>query len=142
MTKDEIIQLMTNNPAMQLATVDEQGQPHTRGMMMYSADKDGIIFHTAEHKDLYRQLKHQPKVEVSFVDMKNFIQIRVRGCAVELDDQALKEKIVNTPGREFLKPWVAERGYRMMRVFHIQSCVADAWTMQMNFEYPRKEVIF
>ena len=142
MTKEEIIQMIRDNPSMQLATVDADGAPHTRGMMMYSVDETGIVFHTSNQKDLYKQLKGEPRVEASFLNREKFIQIRVQGNATEIDDAAFREKIVNTPGREFLKPWVAERGLDLIRIFKIEQCVADVWGMNMNFEYPRPKVSF
>ncbi|HEY1406815.1 MAG TPA: pyridoxamine 5'-phosphate oxidase family protein, partial [Spirochaetota bacterium] len=79
----ELLRVIRENPGMQLATVDGDGQPHTRGMFMYAADADGIVFHTGDFKRLYRELKTSPRVEMSFYDKNAFMQIRVRGEAVE-----------------------------------------------------------
>ena len=142
MDKMEIIDFIRMNPAMQLATVDEQGDPRTRGMMLYSVDEKGIIFHTGKFKDLYRQLKKNGRVEVSFYNPEKFVQIRVQGRAVEIDDPAFREKVVNTPGREFLKPIVEAKGIDIIRIFRVEECCADVWGMQMNQEYPRRVVEF
>ena len=48
-----------------LATMDGD-QPRVRGMMLFKADKDGIIFHTASTKDVYKQLQKNPKAELCF----------------------------------------------------------------------------
>ena len=142
MTRDEMIQMIRQHPGMQLATVDEDGCPHTRGMMMYSIDETGVVFHTSNEKDVYRQLRSAPKVEVSFFNREQFTQIRVQGTAVEIDDDDFRRKIVDTPGREFLKPWVAQKGLSMIRIFRIENCVADVWTMGLNFTYPRPRLKF
>lgn len=142
MDKKELLEIINKNPVMQLATVDSKGRPHTRGIFMYSADETGIVFHTGDFKPLYAEIKNQPEVEISFFDPKKGLQIRVAGEAAEIEDQAFKEKIVNTPGREFLKPWIEQRGYEMLKVFKVGNCRAVTWNMETNFEYPKKEIVF
>lgn len=46
MTKQEIYDLMNQNLGFFLAT-SEDDQPHVRGMMLFRANENGIIFHTA-----------------------------------------------------------------------------------------------
>jgi pyridoxamine 5'-phosphate oxidase len=142
MTKAEMIEMMNKYPSMQLATVDRDGMPHTRGMFMYSADEAGIVFHTGSFKNLFTQLTENPNVEASFINMEKFIQLRVSGQAVEIHDQQFKEKIVETPGREFLKPIVKEHGYDIIRVFRIVKCPATVFTWATNMEYPKPEICF
>lgn len=56
--------MMNGSPVMHLATVDENGQPHVRGILMYKADENGIVFHTGEFKALYKQLLNNPAAPV------------------------------------------------------------------------------
>jgi uncharacterized pyridoxamine 5'-phosphate oxidase family protein len=140
MEKAVLIQALNANPTMQLATVDAQGEPRTRGIFMYRADEEGILFHTGDFKSLYAELKAHSGVEASFMEKESFTQIRVRGKAVELDDQALRERIVATPGREFLKPVIAAKGIGSIRVFRIEQCRAVLWTMASNLAYPKPEI--
>jgi len=142
MTKQEIIDTLNKYPSMQLATVDEKGAPRTRGIFMYSADDSGILFHTGSFRDLYTQLKADARVEASFVDTERFIQIRASGTAVELDDAELRTKIINTPGREFLRPTIERFGAEAIRVFKISECRASVWSMKTNTQYPKEEVLF
>ena len=46
MTKEELFKMMNENPVMHLATVDENGFPRVRGILMFKACEGGIIFHT------------------------------------------------------------------------------------------------
>ena len=55
MDKKEILETITKYPNMQLATVDDKGFPHTRGIAMYSADEEGIVFHTGAFKKMYQE---------------------------------------------------------------------------------------
>jgi uncharacterized pyridoxamine 5'-phosphate oxidase family protein len=142
MDKTALIDFLNTHPGMQLATADSNGQPRTRGMFMYLADAEGIIFHTGGFKDLYRGLKGNPRVEASFYDAATFTQVRVRGQAREIDDDAWRQRIVDTPGREFLKPVVAHYGLGGIRVFRIEACAATVWTMATNQLYPKPEILW
>ncbi|HEY1406547.1 MAG TPA: pyridoxamine 5'-phosphate oxidase family protein [Spirochaetota bacterium] len=142
MTKQEIIDFANDNPVMQLATVDADGNPRSRRIFMYSADESGIVFHVGSFKPVSRELDGHPVVEVNFFDPKEGIQIRVQGKVSEVAEQAFKEKVASTPGREFLKPIIAKFGYDAFRVFRIRDCHATVWTMQTNMEYPKRETCF
>lgn len=130
MTRDEIIAFMNKNPACHLATV-EGDKPHVRGVLIYRADEDGILFHTGNMKDLYKQLSKNPNVELCFNNFQDNIQIRVSGRAELMEDMGLKKEIV--ANRDFLKPWVAEMGYEILVIFRVKGCVAVVWTFERNF---------
>lgn len=130
MDKKEILEFLNANPVCFLATA-EGSQPHVRGMLMYRADENGIIFSSGTMKDLYKQIKENPQVELCFFSQKDNTQIRVSGSAKLVDDLEFKKEIVNN--RDFLKPWVEERGYEMLSVFRIENCQATVWTIEANF---------
>ena len=131
MTKSEILALINANPACHLATV-EGNAPHVRGLLLYSADDDGLVFHTGSTKDLPRQLFQNPKAELCFNDYQKGIQVRVSGSVEMVEDMALKKEIVAK--RDFLKPWVEKSGYEMLAVYRIRKGRATTWTMQTNFD--------
>lgn len=130
MNKDEILSLINNNPACHLATVEGE-KPHVRGMLIYRADENGLIFHTGCMKDLLKQLTVNPLVELCFNNFQDFIQIRVSGKVELVEDMELKKEIVGK--RDFLKPWIEAMGYEMLTVFAVKNCVATVWTMEANF---------
>lgn len=132
MDRHEIQAIINTNPVFFLATT-EVGEPRVRGMLLYRADDEGILFHTGGMKDLYRQLLANPAVELCFFAQQQMIQVRVRGTARRIDDQQLKQEIVNAPGREFLKPWVESQGLDVLEVFRVENCQALLWTMETNF---------
>lgn len=131
MQKQQILDLINSNPAFHLATI-EQREPRVRGMLLYRADETGIVFHTGVMKDVHRQMVENPVVELCFNDQQTFTQVRVRGRARLIEDAALKEEIVNAPGREFLKPLVAAHGMEILSVFKVEGCIAEVWTMEKN----------
>ena len=132
MDKNGIFALINGNQVCYLAT-SEGNVPHVRGILVYRADDNGIIFHTGKFKDLYRQLRANPQVEFCFnnQDMQNLIQVRVSGKVEQLEDMALKQEIVSK--RDFLKPWVEEQGYDGLAVFRLKKGRATVWTMATNF---------
>jgi len=142
MDKETLYGIMNGNPAMHLATL-ENGEPRVRAILLYSAGDDGIIFHTGTQKELYRQIEKDPSAEICFNDFKKGIQVRVRGKLEEITDHAFKDKIAETPGREFLKKW-RDSGeladfYGSIHVYSLKRGLAHAWTMETNFA--PKEII-
>lgn len=131
MTKDELLQFLNANPACFLATMENDSQPRVRGMLMYRADDEGLLFHTGDFKDLYRQIQMNPLVEVCFTSPDGSSQVRVSGRAKVIEDLELKKEVV--AARDFLQPWVYENGYDTLKLFRITECKATFWTFETNF---------
>lgn len=131
MNKKEIFQSMNENPVFHLATMDGD-QPRVRGMLLFRADEDGIIFHTASTKDLYTQIMKNPKVELCFQCQGN--QIRVSGVLEHVEDENLKNEIFNHPTRTFLKAWKENGIDGLLQIFRLKNGTAVEWTMETNFD--------
>jgi uncharacterized pyridoxamine 5'-phosphate oxidase family protein len=129
MTKEEIYKFMNSNPTCYIAT-SVKGQPKVRGMLMYSAAAEGIIFHTGDFKNLYQDVLDNPKVELCFYNADKTVQLRVQGLAKELNDDSLKKEIVEK--RTFLKPWVDEKGYDMLKLIKVKPLRYAVWTYKTN----------
>jgi pyridoxamine 5'-phosphate oxidase len=130
MDKNEIFKFLNNTRIFYLATT-EGDTPHVRGIFLHRADENGIIFTTAKFRDLYKQLKINPKVELCFSQDKS--SIRVSGKVVELDDDLdLKKEIVAS--RSFMKPWIDAAGYSPMAVFKVVDCTATTWSFDKTLE--------
>jgi uncharacterized pyridoxamine 5'-phosphate oxidase family protein len=130
MTKAEIIDFLNANPTCYLAT-SEGSKPHVRALRMVRADEKGILIQTVEGKDLPKQLKDNPRVEICFYSAEKNVQVRVAGKATLVEDTALQKEIVEQ--RPFLKPLVERKGLSAIPVFRIVDCVAYVWTMETNF---------
>lgn len=141
MTKNEIFEVITKNPVFHLATVDGD-QPHVRSMFLYRADEDGILFHTGTAKNVYKQIINNKKVELCF--SCNGIEIRIAGELELIDDDSLKDEILEHPTRGFLRAF-KENGmfkdfYKDVSVFRMKNGVASPWSMEKNFS--EKETIY
>lgn len=131
MRKEELFKIMNENPVFHLATMDGE-QPRVRGMLLYRADEQGIIFHTASTKDVYRQIKKNPKVELCFQGQG--IQIRVSGTLENVEDENLKNEIFNHPTRKFLQAWKEQGIDGLLQIFRLKNGAAVTWTMETNFD--------
>lgn len=130
MNEKEIYALMNVNPVFHLATV-EGDQPRVRGMLLFRADENGLIFHTASTKDVYTQIMNNPKVEMCFSG--NGTQVRVTGVLENVTDDELKEEIFNHPSRKFLQAWKEKGIDSLLQIFRMKNCEAITWTMETNF---------
>ena len=106
MTKQEILDMLNKNQVVYLATA-EGATPHVRGMMMYRAEDQGVVFHTGSNKDLAKQLRANPKAELCCFDPKTGVQVRLAGSVKFLFDMDLKKEIVS-----YFGDWVLEH-YRV-----------------------------
>ena len=134
MTKEELFKMMNENPVMHLATVDENGFPHVRGILMFKASDEGIIFHTGTFKELYKQLMANPNAELCF--QYKGTQVRVCG-KFELDESdELFEEIYNHPSRKFIKQWgkSKEEVKDFLKIFRMKNGKACTWSMADNFK--------
>ncbi len=136
MQKEQIYNIMNQNPAFFLATIDGE-VPRVRGMLLYRADEQGIVFHTGTMKKLYGQILANPNVELCFVDQKSGAQVRVSGRIDIVDERALKEEITAHPSRQFLRTWKdggeMEDFYDSFVVMRLKAGKAIVWTMAENF---------
>jgi pyridoxamine 5'-phosphate oxidase len=128
--KAEILQYLTENPTVYLATC-EDGKPRVRGMGLYRADDEGILIQTSTPKDLNRQLQKNPEVELCSFNPKNFSQIRVCGRVEEVKDLALKREVLEK--RSFLQHLVDKEGLEAITVWRLRNGKAFVWTMEKNF---------
>lgn len=131
MQKQEIFRLISENPVFHLATMDGN-QPRVRGMLLFRADEDGIVFHTANTKDVYKQIIENPKVELCF--QCGEIQIRITGTLERDEDETLRNEIFSHPTRKFLQSWKANGIDKLMTVFRLNHGTAVTWTMADNFK--------
>lgn len=131
MNKQEIFQLMNENPAFHLATMDKD-QPRVRGMLLFRADEDGIIFHTSDIKDVFDQIMKNPKVELCFNGKGK--QVRVSGVLELVEDKKLVEEIYNHPSRQFLRNWKKQGVDCGLKIFRLKNGKAVVWSLQTNFD--------
>lgn len=123
-----------------LATVDN-GKPRVRALGMWYADETGFYLQTAAFKDLYRQLKASPYVEMCFYKPGENAgaMLRVEGPVEFIDDKKMKEKCIND--RPFLKMFGLTADSPDLIIFRVAKGRAHFWTMEDNLK-PKKWIEF
>lgn len=132
MSFQECIDFITENPGCSLATMDG-AQPRVRGMIPLWTRADGIWFTTAATKNLYTQLRANPRVELNFMRMAPLAGLRVTGEAEIVEDLELKGKALEE--RSFLKALGLHRpddpNFVLFRIAHGE---AHFWKWENNLK--------
>ena len=128
------------NPICYLATM-ENDEPRVRAMGFWFADNTGFYFQSGAIKELYHQLKKNPKTEVCFYKHDKMIgtMLRISGEVEFLNDRSLKEKAVND--RPFLKSFGITVDSPGLIIFRISHGKAHFWTVENNFK-PKEIITF
>jgi pyridoxamine 5'-phosphate oxidase len=123
-----------------LATNDN-GQPRVRALGMWYADETGFYLQTSTMKDLYRQLKADPRVELCFWKAGEMSgkMLRVAGNIDFIEDKMMKAKCI--ADRPFLKSFGLTADSPELIIFKVGKGEAYFWTMQDNFK-PRQMIRF
>jgi uncharacterized pyridoxamine 5'-phosphate oxidase family protein len=112
-----------------------------RGFQLLYADKTGLYYSSAAGKEIYKQLKKNPKVEVCFFNPKSkeMQQMRVSGTVQFIDDIEMKKKLLYA--RPFLKQAGLTPENPGLILFKVTKCTAHFWTFATGNE-PKKFVSF
>jgi uncharacterized pyridoxamine 5'-phosphate oxidase family protein len=110
-------------------------------MRFWFADETGFYFQTGAMKELYKQLKNNPKVEACFYKPDEMIgtMLRIAGKIEFIDDKQLKEKVLQE--RPFLKSMGLSSESPGLIIFRIAHGEAYFWTMETNLK-PKEKLIF
>lgn len=126
MDLQQCVDFATKHPVCSLATVDGD-QPRVRTFLLWRANTNGFYFETANPKDVYKQMKSNPKVEICFYngesDLESAQTMRLSGEVEFLDDPELKKQLLDD--WPFLQPVEP-----VIELFRIQSGEAFLWTME------------
>ena len=130
----DYIEFANKNPACYVATTDGD-QPRVRGLLMWFADESGFYFHTGTPKNVCKQLKKNPKLEVCFMaqsqDPAEMKMMRLAGKVEFIDDLNLKARLLEE--RPFLKAiGTGKPDNPLLAVFKIYTGEAHFWMMKNN----------
>lgn len=103
--------------AMVLATVEPDGTPSVRTVLLRGLDHGGLTFFTSYESAKARAVEHQPFVEALFLWLPVHRQVRVRGPVEKVDAAASDAYFAGRPRPSQLGAWaspqsrvVADRG--------------------------------
>jgi pyridoxamine 5'-phosphate oxidase len=99
-----------NDPnAMALATVDADGLPDVRMVLLKGHDERGFVFYTNVQSDKGRQLAGQPKAALLFHWKSLRRQVRVRGPVSDVSDQESDAYYASRPRGSQLGAWASDQ---------------------------------
>ncbi|MBP2032820.1 putative pyridoxamine 5'-phosphate oxidase family protein [Clostridium algifaecis] len=93
---NEVIKFLNNNPVQYLATVGRDGKAKCRPFMFCFEKDDKLWFCTNSTKDVYKDMKENPYIEVS-VSSPKYAWIRLNGKAVFENNMTIKEGCMKNP---------------------------------------------
>ena len=138
----DCIKFANENPVCYLATMDGD-QPRVRGLLMCFADENGFYFTVLSPKEVFKQLKANPKVEICYynnpAELIDAKQMRVTGEIEWVDDKALHERICKE--RAFVGDIIGQPVEPLMELFRVHSGEAHFWTLMDNLKEPQLERI-
>ena len=126
----ECITFANENPVCYIATT-EGDQPRVRGFLMCFADERGFYFATLSPKEVTKQLKANPKVEICFYNnpeqLQDAKQMRVTGEIEWVEDSELFERVCEE--RAFIEQITGRPVRSVVELFRVHSGKAHFWTM-------------
>lgn len=137
LNKQEVYTFLRSNPVCFFGT-SEQNIPHVRGMLLFSADEEGIIFHTSTARDMTRQIQENSNVELCFADSNALKQMRVSGIMEIVADDEMKDFIADHPSRTFVGQMRDDIGrqafYDTFVVLRMCGGIARFWSYEANLD--------
>lgn len=99
-----------NDPeAMALATVDSNGYPSVRIVLLKEASEQGFKFHTNENSEKGLAIAENPNVELCFYWKSIRKQVRVRGRAAPVGDAESDEYFATRPRARQIGAWASQQ---------------------------------
>ena len=130
MTKEQIFEFINENPVFFLATC-EGDKPRVRGMRIYRADENGIIFNTSRNKVLHKQLTMNPAVELCFYNDEDGIQVRISGNVKLIEDSEFKAELIRkNPAMESV---ILGEGQDNLAVYRLVNGKARVWKIDSDY---------
>jgi pyridoxamine 5'-phosphate oxidase len=95
--------------AMVLATVNKDGQPGARNVLLKSADDNGFIFFSNKNSDKASDLKQNPNCTLLFSWLSQHRQVIVKGKAEEISKEESNTYFQTRPYGSRISAWVSEQ---------------------------------
>jgi uncharacterized pyridoxamine 5'-phosphate oxidase family protein len=90
---EDFVSFFKQNPVCFLATV-ENGKPRVRPVQLMFEDGGKLYFCTANTKDVFKQMRTTPFVQLATTSKDYVTTLRVTGEVKFCDDMAVKERII------------------------------------------------
>ncbi|WP_032093114.1 pyridoxamine 5'-phosphate oxidase [Necropsobacter rosorum] len=107
---NEAMQAQVNEPtAMNLATVDADGKPSSRIVLLKELNAQGLVFFTNYHSHKGNAIRGNPCVALNFFWPELERQIRIEGCAEKLPAPQSDDYFASRPYTSRIGAWASEQ---------------------------------
>jgi pyridoxamine 5'-phosphate oxidase len=129
-----------NDPtAMALATVDSDGQPSVRMVLLKHADEEGFVFYTNFESQKGTELLATPKAGLCFHWKSLRRSIRIQGRIEKVSDEEADAYFKSRPRDSRIGAWASQQSRPMKGRFELETAVAK-YTAKFGIgEIPRPE---
>ena len=122
---DEAKASEVNDPnAMAVATVDADGMPDVRMVLLNGFSDQGFVFYTNTESAKGQELEHQPKAALVFHWKSLRRQIRVRGPVARVSDDEADAYFNSRPRESRIGAWASEQSRPLESRFALEKRVA------------------
>jgi pyridoxamine 5'-phosphate oxidase len=115
---------MKEPSAMTVATVDADGYPDARMMLLKGMDSSGFVFYTNMGSAKVRALTHNPRVALCFYWLEIGKQVRVRGGASIVTDEEADAYFATRARLSQISAWASKQSQPMRGYFELEAQVA------------------
>ena len=127
-----------NDPnAMSLATVDEEGLPNVRMVLLKGFDNRGFVFYTNFESQKGQEMQSAMKAAVNFHWKSLRRQVRVRGVVEKVTDAEADEYFKSRPRDSRIGAWASQQSRPLEGPFALTAAVATYAAKFAIGEVPR-----
>jgi len=126
--------------AMSLATVDADGLPNVRMVLLKGCDERGFVFYTNYESAKGRELLGQPKAGLCFHWKSLRRQVRVRGEVETVSDEEADAYFASRPRDSRIGAWASKQSRPLESRFALEKAVAKFAARYAIGEVPRPPV--
>ena len=120
-----------------VATVDEQGWPASRAVLLRGVDDRGFVFFTNHQSDKGRALDATRRASLCFVWHDLERQVRVMGPVERVDDEQSDEYFAGRPRGSQIGAWASRQSQPLARWETLQERVAELQARHAGEDVPR-----
>jgi pyridoxamine 5'-phosphate oxidase len=117
---------MKEPTAMSVATVDLEGAPDARMLLLKGCDERGFVFYTNLESAKAEALRKDPRVALCFFWAAIEKQVRIRGRAALVSDEEADAYFATRPRLSQISAWASKQSQTMDGFFELEAAIAKA----------------
>jgi len=107
--------------AMSVATVDADGQPDVRMLLLKGVDANGFVFYTNLQSRKAKAIQHDPRVALCFYWPALDKQVRIRGHACPVSNEEADAYFLTRPRLSQISAWASKQSEPMRGYFELEA---------------------